>query len=580
MSKGLLIAGLLHVALASAYVMSTPAFEGPDENDHWFYAWQLANSGSMPVARFTARELGRPVIDEAGLAHHPPLYYALLAGAMEAAQRRDTVASQLTNPEHLQSTPAGAFLWLHGADEDAPVSREIRFLRLLRGFSVLCGLVTLIATWVLARLAFPRRLAIADVAALMLATMPAFSFHHGVLDNGNLAATFAHVALVVLCAAVAVTRFDRRIAIVAAVLLGLGLVTKLTTLALVPLFGLVGAVAIWKSPRRGPAIVALLIAGLVVAAIAGWFFVRNLQLYGDLLGGAAHERAYASIRVPDGRAFEWLRVGFFPNIFTSLLGHFGNWTVPPSSALVTFGKTIAAIAVCGIAFNLWKPRREARPRVVLVLAGAAVLVFLATLHFNLTFRQPQGRYLFPAIGPIVIVLAAGLVRVVTPMREVARQGAGMLFGLTLVGVALLTYESGFVPAFDRTLVPAPPRHASLVAACTARATQPGIELLGPDDGARLTAPPQWTWEPLQDPETRYALYVFTPAGRIYFASHEWLNLELEGGSYDVPAVLWESLPTDVELVWNVRRIADRSRGESPHDMPTGAGRSFVRASVP
>jgi hypothetical protein len=137
--------------------------------------------------------------------------------------------------------------------------------------------------------------------------------------------------------------------------------------------------------------------------------------------------------VPEGRALEWLRVGFFPNIFTSLLGMFGNWTVPPHPALVTFGKVIAAIAVCGVVFNLVRPRREARTRVVCVLVAAAALVFLATLHFNLTFRQPQGRYLFPAIGPIAIVLAAGLVRIVSPMRDAVRHGAGVLFGLTLLG---------------------------------------------------------------------------------------------------------------------------------------------------
>jgi len=133
-----------------------------------------------------------------------------------------------------------------------------------------------------------------------------------------------------------------------------------------------------------------------------------------------------------------------------------------------------------------------------------------------------------------------------------------------------------VPAFDRALVPAPPLHASLVSACSARAANPGIPLLAPDDAARLDAPPRLTWQPLQDPAARYAIYIFTVEGRIEFASHEWLHLELDGGSFEVPEVLWQSLPTDVELVWNVRRIADRSLHESPHDMPTGAGRSFVR----
>ncbi len=574
--KSLLVAGLLHVVLSSAYLVSTPAFEAPDENDHWSYAWQIANAHRPPVMRFTASGLGRPLVDEAGLAHHPPLYYAVLGGLMVLTGHADTVASPLANPQSLAGTPEGAFVWLHGADEAPPVSSEVRFLRILRFVSVLCGLASLVLTWRLGRLAFPARPAVADAAVLLLATLPAWSFHHAVLDNGNLATTLSHAALLALCAAIASARLDARVAGACGLLLGLCLVTKLTTLALVPLFAVAALLAVRASRQRARALRAVTLGAVVLAAVAGWFFVRNLQLYGDALGGSAHERVYAGIRVPEGQVLPWLRIGFLPNVFASLLGTFGWWTVPPHPTLVTAGKVVAVLGGIGIAVNLLRPRGESRRAVVLVLAGAAALVFLATLHYNLTFRQPQGRYLFPAAGPLAIGLAAGLVRLVAPLRERVRGAVGIGGAAGLVVVALLVHQERFVPAFDRSLVPAPALHASLTAGCTARAGTPGIELAGPPDGARLQAPPTLTWRPLDDPAARYALYVFSPAGRIYFALHEWLRVELQGGEYAVPADVWDSLPRGVELIWNVRRIPDRTRHEEVAEMPAGAGLSFVR----
>jgi hypothetical protein len=42
-----------------------------------------------------------------------------------------------------------------------------------------------------------------------------------------------------------------------------------------------------------------------------------------------------------------------------------------------------------------------------LLAWAALLVFAEIAYYNLTFIQPQGRYLFPALVPIALFLAHG-----------------------------------------------------------------------------------------------------------------------------------------------------------------------------
>src|SRR3954464_12288641 len=42
-----------------------------------------------------------------------------------------------------------------------------------------------------------------------------------------------------------------------------------------------------------------------------------------------------------------------------------------------------------------------------LLAWSALLVFGEVAYYNLTFIQPQGRYLFPALVPIALFLSVG-----------------------------------------------------------------------------------------------------------------------------------------------------------------------------
>ncbi|MEO6596755.1 MAG: hypothetical protein ABIP94_18565, partial [Planctomycetota bacterium] len=73
------LALLCHLCLATGYALLTPSFEGPDENSHYEYAWSLANNGHLPLSPGLAMSRELPQTESAALAHHPPLYYALLA---------------------------------------------------------------------------------------------------------------------------------------------------------------------------------------------------------------------------------------------------------------------------------------------------------------------------------------------------------------------------------------------------------------------------------------------------------------------------------------------------------------------
>ena len=47
--------------------------------------------------------------------------------------------------------------------------------------------------------------------------------------------------------------------------------------------------------------------------------------------------------------------------------------------------------------------------VLWLLLGVSLLVYAVTFRYNLLMRGPHARYLFPALGPMAVLFAAGLV---------------------------------------------------------------------------------------------------------------------------------------------------------------------------
>ena len=74
-----------------------------------------------------------------------------------------------------------------------------------------------------------------------------------------------------------------------------------------------------------------------------------------------------------------------------------------------------------------------------LLGVTAILTLLAYIYYNLTFLQHQGRYLFTALIPIAIFLAAGWRRALEPLP--ARVVAGVLL-LTAVILAVSGVANG------------------------------------------------------------------------------------------------------------------------------------------
>jgi 4-amino-4-deoxy-L-arabinose transferase-like glycosyltransferase len=354
---------------------------------------------------------------------------------------------------YLLATP----VWMIGDVLDGPVG-GVRAARVLDAL-----LLALLAplTLVAARMLCPDR-RVAWTAALLVALLPGLMLiGSAVTDDVMVAVLGAATAVLAL---VGVTRgWTGRRALLAGVLLGGAALAKLDGLALAPAVALA---LVWPSgdgrsvARRWlQAASALVVAALMVAP---WLLV-NRGLYHSLLPGA-QARDLLSTWLP---AFSTNRI-FLEQSARNAFSTF--WTGEPHGTLPLWrletylGLVITLLALLGLPRVLLDVRDSDRARaalavlVVVVLSGMAAAVG-AVAASGIGGLVP-GRYLYPVVVPIAVLLGAGLWRALTPLPAVAV--------LLAYGVLSIANLGAFVVAADQPRVaPAtPPANAVRVAAST------------------------------------------------------------------------------------------------------------------
>ncbi len=430
----------LHLLLGLGFGFNTPLFESPDEPGHYLFVRYLQAFGRLPVqtADFMAAR-----------AHHPPGYYALAAllSLWVPDPGSPTAIQMQVNPHFgFRAGDPGndnkAFYVHNGPEERWPYQGQALVAHLARLVSLLFSTLAVLAAYGAARALRPHDGLFALFTAGLIAFNPMVFFMSGLVNNDT-AALAAGAGVIYLLSHGLRRGFTLKRWVVVGVALGFGLLLKASALVLLAPIGLVLLYDFWprESWRR------LLLSGLSVAVpaagLAGWWFARNIALYGDLLGNAAV--LLVNGRVPDAERFSVI----FRNLAWFFEGVVGCGPIGPLSLCLPWWTYVAAAGVllAGLAGGLrllkqhgpWlNDLAQARPTVTWGAHGLLILgTFAAAAAYGMNCNNCfQGRFMLPAYASLALFLAAGLLAWFPARWRTAVAGVTLLASLALSGYAL------------------------------------------------------------------------------------------------------------------------------------------------
>lgn len=376
---GLLVLGLAlvaYVVLAFGYISLTPVWQNPDEPAHYNYVAFVAQNGGLP-------ELKPGDWDS-------QLLERLKNGAFQPGDSISSIRYEFWQPPLIYLLAVPVFRL-------GPASDPSEVLFRLRALDALFGALTLGIAYFVAREVLPRHLA--PSVPLTMVGVPMFLAVSAAFSADPLANLLSAAILLAMAHRLrAAASDDRAWAAMTGALVGLGLLTKLAIGIFVPL---VLIVIVVRSVRaRAEAAISLAVTGLVVAP----WLVHQVTTYGwaDPLAFSRHSAVVSDQPRFPGLSAEY--VGQFLTIsFHSFWAQFGWMAVVAPARLYWIWGGLVLTALAGLALH-WRRLRAWSGWLVIGVVGAALVAYLG---YNLTFEQPQGRYLFTALTPIAILLVAG-----------------------------------------------------------------------------------------------------------------------------------------------------------------------------
>jgi len=428
----LLLILTLFLILATAYSFVVPVFNAPDEPFHFEYIHFLARNGRLPDQ--TSED---HAISTEGF--NPPMYYLLNAPFLHLLSRDNAADIRIHSHQDIVNffqNPYRGFRddifpplnphyikWRRGSERNMflttpedrfPFSGSIRVIHLLRIISVLLGAMTILFIYKTAHLLLPESQWFAALTAALCAFNPQFNFLSGSLTNDNLVILFSTVSIFLLTRLILAEQgIQRGTVALLGTSIGMGLISKvnISGVVLMAMIGIIYRALTTKGQRIRNLLISLLLFLGPIVCIAGWFFVRNISIYGlsDPFGWHLQAIQNPGLVLPAQWRGMFFRRIFFQRLFTSFWGQFDWLTILlPVWAYVIYG-IVSLTAIWGfLAFLLGRNLRRGTKTCILLYLGI-ILVSLANLiYLNFTFESSQSRLLFPAMTGFCILMALGI----------------------------------------------------------------------------------------------------------------------------------------------------------------------------
>jgi len=522
------------VLLSTTYSLIVPPFEASDELWHYPMVKYIADNWSLPIQN--PANVG-PWRQEGSQA---PLYYILGALTTSWIDTSDMPQVRHLNP-HVDNgiaTPDGNVnLVVHQPErESLPWTGTILAIHVVRFLSVLMAAAGVYLTYRIVCTVLPERPVLALGATAIHAFTPMVVFIGGSVNNDNLVVPVSSLALLMLLRLLRRQDLPLRRALgryaLLGLVLGLAALTKASSLALTILTAIVVTVRALR--RRFRSVENRNVAGwkefiagglatlLPLLAVAGWWYLRNLRLYGDLSGLNAFIEILGKRDVPASLSQLWReRYSFMAGYW----GNFGGLNVPMSAWVYRVLNSIAVAAGLGLIAGLIRAQvrntriqrseRNTDDDYVQIWVPGFVLCILWALGVLLPWIQwarvtwsSQGRLVFAALPVWSMLLALGLGAWI-PLHW--RRWIVGAFTLFLLGLSVAAPFTWIRPAYEQ---PEPLNEAQIEAIPhrTRVDFDNTMRLLGHDLETNTTKPGSQVavtlyWEALAPTEEDYVVFV-------------------------------------------------------------------------
>ncbi len=410
------IIAIAYILLASVYSITTPIFEASDELWHYPMVKYLADNGLQlppqdPLNPGPWRQEGS----------QPPLYYMIAAVLTSGIDTSDMDTIRRSNPHAdigIIRPDGNVNMMVHNAELEAfPWQGTVLAIHIVRFFSVMLGLGTVWVTYLLAKEILPDVELAQLGAAALVGFLPMFLFISGSVNNDNLSNFLGNLLILLIVRLLKVTeRPHWRSYILLGIVTGAGLLAKFNIGFLIPIVALALLITSLRLRDWRPIIIGGALSAALTIAIAGWWYWRNFQLYGDPTGLNMFLDVVGRRAVPANAAQIWSERSSFTQAFW---GFFGGMNVALPDTIYLIFNLIGGLgllsALAYVIVVLVRPQRMNKSWRIEHWLAASVTVFWPVVSFisylRWTAETPasQGRLMFGALSCIILWLTVGLI---------------------------------------------------------------------------------------------------------------------------------------------------------------------------
>lgn len=401
---------IIFLILATIYATATPAYEAGNEYQHIALITTIQRQGEMPPLDTNQTD---SLYISTG--YQPPLYYTLAAILSRPLGLNNGDEVAILNP-YVQIGMPDAFGNKNLLVWDAPpqlFNAETIAVMLLRFVNIALAALSLLIIYASARLVYHKRPITALLATALMALNPMFLF---------MSASVGYLSLAILLNGIviyAVLRtlyggFNLITSLIAGIAFSLATLTHVGAWVLAPMLFVASLWVVWRDRNVIGLVVWLVcILGTFIVIAGGWY-IRNIQLYGDPLALSAVMQIVPSRAQPF--SIDHLLLEEFYLFRTTYWGLFGVANIALDNGFYTLMDILTLLGVIGFTLYILqliaiRDFSFARYELTYVVHLLIVLgVAIAGIIFW-TARTPSsyGWSLFPYASAISLLLALGLI---------------------------------------------------------------------------------------------------------------------------------------------------------------------------